>query len=150
MQCVLIVVEEVMTMRIRTYTEISRLQTFEERYEYLRLGGVVGQSTFGYDRYLNQMLYTSKRWRKTRDDIIIRDLGCDLGIEGYEIGGRILIHHINPITIEDIELERDEVFNPEFLICTSSDTHNAIHYGTKSLLPQLPITRRKGDTCPWL
>lgn len=136
-------------MKIRVFSELNRLRTFKERYRYLRLSGVVGRSTFGFDRYLNQMLYRSKRWLKTRDGIIIRDQGCDLGIEGYEIHGRIIIHHMNPITIEDIEMDRDEIYDPEFLISTSSNTHNGIHFGDESLLPQLPIDRRPNDTCPW-
>lgn len=137
-----------MTM-IRCYRELRRLKTFEERYRYLKLGGKVGEITFGYDRILNQILYKSDRWLETRDDIIIRDNSCDLGVKGYDIHDRILIHHMNPITIEDIELERDEVFDPEFLICTRLNTHNAIHYGDESLLPRLPIERRRNDTCPW-
>lgn len=135
---------------IKCYTELRRLKSFEERYRYLRLSANVGDNTFGYDRYLNQMLYTSKKWLNVRDGIIIRDLGCDLGIEDYEIHGKIIVHHMNPITIEDIELDRDEVFDPEFLICTTHDTHNAIHFGNESLLPRLPIIRRRNDTCPWL
>ena len=135
---------------IKCYTELRRLKSFEERYRYLRLSANVGDNTFGYDRYLNQMLYTSKKWLNIRDSIIIRDLGCDLGIEDYEIRGKIIVHHMNPITIEDIELDRDEVFDPEFLICTTHDTHNAIHFGNESLLPRLPIIRRRNDTCPWL
>lgn len=134
---------------IRTYQELRRLRTFEERYRYLRLFGVVGEATFGYDRCLNQMLYTSKRWGKSRDDVIIRDKGCDLGIEGHEIYNRILVHHMNPITIEDVEMDRDYVYDPEYLICTVLNTHNAIHYGDGSLLPKLSIERRQNDTCPW-
>lgn len=134
---------------IRSYRELRRLRTFEERYFYLQLKGIVGESTFGFDRYLNQILYASDRWLKTRDGVIIRDNGCDLGIDGYEIQGRILVHHMNPITIEDVEEERDIVFDPEFLICTALRTHNAIHYGDVSLLPKLPIERRRNDTCPW-
>ena len=137
-------------MMIRTYRFLEKLHTFEDRYQYLKLSGIVGVSTFGYDRYLNQNLYTSRRWKETRDLVIIRDNGCDLGIEDYRIHGKILIHHINPITIEDIELDRDDIFNPEFLICTTLNTHNAIHYGNESLLPKLPVERRKNDTCPWL
>lgn len=133
----------------KTYRRLRRLRSFKDRYDYLRLKGTVGLATFGYDRYLNQVLYKSDRWLKTRDDIIIRDEGCDLGLEGYEIQGRIIVHHMNPITIRDIELERDCVFDPDGLICTSLRTHNAIHYGDESLLPQLPITRRRNDTCPW-
>lgn len=150
MQCVHMAVKGTVTkMMIRTYSELRRLKTFHERYQYLRLFGTVGTTTFGFDRYLNQMLYTSKRWLKTRDEIIIRDKACDLGIEGYELHARIIIHHMNPVTIEDIELDHDEVFDPEFLICTSTKTHNAVHFGDESLLPQLPIVRRKNDTCPW-
>ena len=134
---------------IKSYKDLRHLHSFEERYRYLRLSGIVGQSTFGYDRYLNQMLYRSKRWKKVRDIVIIRDKGCDLGDEDYEIHGRLLVHHMNPITIEDIELERDEVYNPKFLVCTTPDTHNAIHYGNESLLPKLPIERQRNDTCPW-
>ena len=134
---------------IRRYSQIKKIKTFLERYRYLRLIGRVGQDVFGFDRYLNQMLYTSKRWLRVRDEIIVRDDGCDLGIDGYEISGKIIVHHMNPITIEDIECGRDEVFDPEFLICTTHATHNAIHYGDESLLPQLPIIRRKNDTCPW-
>jgi hypothetical protein len=134
---------------IRTFRELKRLKTFEARFEYLRLNGVVGKTTFGYDRILNQLLYRSTRWRRTRDDIIIRDDGCDLGVKGYEIYGYILIHHLNPITIEDIELEREEIYDPEFLICTTFNTHRAIHYGDESLLPRLPKERKRNDTCPW-
>jgi len=134
---------------IRTYSILKRIRSFEDRYRYLRLGGIVGKKTFGADRYLNQILYTSDVWLAVRDKVIIRDLGCDLGVEGYDIYGRIYVHHMNPITIEDIELERDEIFDPEFLICSSFNTHSAIHYGDESLLPQLPIIRKKYDTCPW-
>lgn len=136
-------------MIIRTYRELERLNTFESRYEYLRLYGRVGEETFGFDRYLNQLLYKSDRWRATRDGVIIRDEACDLGVEGYELYGRIIVHHMNPITIEDIELERAIVFDPEFLISSSLNTHNAIHYGNRDLLPKNPIERRKNDTCPW-
>jgi hypothetical protein len=134
---------------IRTYSELKKIKTFEKRYRYLQLRGRVGLDTFGYDRYLNQILYTSRRWSKTRDVVIIRDRGRDLGIEDYEIHGKIFIHHMNPITVEDIELNRGRVFDPEFLICTSFNTHNAIHFSDESLLPQLPITRTRNDTCPW-
>ena len=135
---------------IRTYRELNRLKTFKDRYDYLRLDGEVGQSTFGYDRYLNQLLYKSGIWRETRDIVIIRDQGCDLGDLDYEIKGRLYVHHMNPITVEDIKNRDEKVFDPEFLICTSHNTHNAITYGNESLLPQLPIERRKNDTCPWI
>lgn len=135
---------------IRTYSKIKRFQTFGARYDYLRLGGLVGDPTFGYDRWINQMLYTSTRWRAVRDKIIIRDDGCDLGIEGREIHDKIIVHHMNPITMEDIENDNPIIYDPEFLICTSVNTHNAIHFGDESLLLRLPAERRPGDTCPWL
>lgn len=138
-----------MSTVIRTYSELSRLPTFEERYQYLRLAGAVGQSTFGFDRYLNQIFYRSQRWKKMRDYVIIRDNGCDLGVAGYEIYGRIIIHHMNPITIEDIERESAYLLDPEFLICTVHNTHNAIHYGDERLLMTAPIERTMYDTCPW-
>lgn len=134
---------------IRTYSELITLPTFEERYEYLRLDGKVGTETFGFDRYLNQVFYRSQKWKTIRDHVIIRDNGCDLGVEGHEIYGKILIHHMNPITLEDIERESDFLLDPEFLICTVLNTHNAIHYGDDSLLIKAPIERRKYDTCPW-
>jgi hypothetical protein len=144
------VAEEVQIKMItRCYKELKRLTTFNDRYRYLKLSGVVGETTFGFDRYLNQLLYTSRRWKKIRDDIIIRDSACDLGMDGFEINDVILVHHINPITVEDIELERNIVYDPEFLICTSKLTHNAIHFGDESLLPKLPVQRRPNDTCPW-
>ena len=134
---------------MRTYRELSRLKTFDERFEYLKLNGFVGEETFGYDRYLNQMLYKSPEWRSLRRDIIIRDNGCDLGLEGYDIQGMIIVHHMNPISVDDLKTFSGDVVNPEYLICVSSLTHKAIHYGDKDLLPQLPIERRPGDTCPW-
>lgn len=120
-----------------------------ERYEYLKLDGIVGESTFGFDRYLNQVFYRSQKWRAIRDEVIIRDEGCDLGVEGHDIYGKIIIHHMNPITIDDIEKESDYLLNPEFLICTTHTTHNAIHYSDEKLLPTGPIIRTKNDTCPW-
>lgn len=134
---------------IRTYSELITLPTFEERYEYLKLNGQVGDSTFGFDRYLNQIFYRSQRWKAIRDQVIIRDNGCDLAMEGYDIHERILIHHMNPITIEDIERETAFLLNPEYLICVTHNTHNAIHYGSKELLVTAPIERRPNDTCPW-
>lgn len=136
-------------MMIKRYRDLKHLRTLEERYNYLRIPGRVGSDTFGYDRYLNQLLYKSKRWLRTRDDVIVRDNACDLGIEGYEIHDKIIIHHMNPISIEDIELNRDHIFDPEFLITTTHNTHNAIHFGNESLLPRLPIVRTQNDTCPW-
>ena len=134
---------------IKTYRDLRRLTTFEERFEYLRLGGIVGESKFGFDRYLNQTFYHSNEWRHTRRGIILRDEGCDLGIPDREIHGQLLIHHINPITIEDLENGADCVFDPDNLITTMMETHNAIHYGDILLLPKLPIDRRKNDTCLW-
>ena len=126
-------------MSIRTYSELIKLPTFEERFEYLRLDGTVGESTFGFDRYLNQIFYRSQKWKDIRDWVIIRDNGCDLGVEGFEIYGRIIIHHMNPISLQDIERESDLLLNPEYLICTVHNTHNAIHYGDASLLSLAPI-----------
>ena len=137
--------------RIRTYSELIKLETFEERYEYLKLGDKVGEETFGYDRYLNQLLYKSCRWKRTRANVITRDLGCDLGMPDREIpeGVIIMVHHMNPITVEDVLNESEFVFDPEYLITTIKITHDAIHYGEKELLYQDPIERSKNDTCPW-
>lgn len=136
-------------MNIKTYSELSKLTTFEERYRYLRLGGRVGEETFGFDRWINQMFYKDPEWLKIRDEVIIRDNGCDLGIEGREIYSRIIVHHMNPITKADI-LDRSEfLLNPEYLICTVKNTHDAIHYGDENLLITLPMERNVNDTCPW-
>lgn len=134
---------------IRTYSELITIPTFLARYEYLRLGGQVGRKTFGFDRYLNQQFYHSDEWRSVRDFIITRDLGCDLGLEGYDIHGRIYIHHMNPITVKDIRDYTDYLVDPEYLICTTHNTHNAIHYGDSSLLIAEPVERTPYDTCPW-
>ena len=134
---------------IKTYSELITLQTFEDRFNYLQLRGEVGKSTFGHNRYLNQILYNSPEWRRFRNEIIIRDNGCDLACDGYEIYGRALIHHINPITVEDIVNRNPMVFDPENVITTVHSTHNAIHYGDESLLPKSPIERKQNDTCPW-
>lgn len=136
-------------MNIRTYSELIKLPTFEERYAYLRLGGRVGEATFGFDRYLNQMFYKSDEWLSIRDKVIVRDNGCDLGIEGREIESSILIHHMNPISKKDVLERSDFLLNPEYLICTIKNTHDAIHYGDENLLIKDPIERRKNDTCPW-
>jgi len=133
----------------RSYSELSKLQTFEERFQYLRLYGVLGTSTFGFDRHLNQSFYQSKEWKRVRDAVIVRDNACDLGIPGREIFSGIRIHHMNPITVDDLELGSDIVLDPEFLICTSLNTHNAIHFGDSSSLDQLPKERTKGDTTLW-
>jgi len=136
-------------MSIKTYTELSRLGTFEERFRYLRLNGSVGKETFGFDRYLNQIFYRSQKWKSVRDFVIIRDKGCDLGIEGYEINGRVIIHHMNPITLQDIERESEFLLDPEYLITTIHNTHNAIHFGDENLLIKAPVERTQYDTCPW-
>lgn len=134
---------------IRTYTELCSIPTFKERFEYLSLKGAVAADTFGFDRYLNQHFYQSKEWKRLRDQIIVRDLGCDLGMEGYEIHGKIIIHHMNPILQRDILDRSDFLLNPEYLICTTHLTHNAIHYGDDNLLPKPLAERTKNDTCPW-
>lgn len=135
--------------RNRTYSELITLPTFEERYRYLQLKGSVGEETFGFDRYINQKFYNSQEWKNTRDYIIVRDQGCDLGIEGYEIHGRIYIHHMNPVLLKDMMYRTEYLTNPEYLITTTHSTHNAIHYGDENLLIKTPISRSKNDTCPW-
>lgn len=136
-------------LTIKTYSELQKIKSFDERFDYLRLDGVVGKSTFGFDRYLNQILYRSHLWLRARDKVIIRDNGCDLGISDRSIVGRIIIHHINPISIDNIRKNDPTLIDPEFLICVSHNTHLAIHYGDKSLLPEIPINRHSGDTFPW-
>lgn len=133
----------------RCYSDLILLPTFEERYEYLKLDGEVGAETFGFDRYLNQSFYRSHEWRSLRDFIIIRDNGCDLGIDGRTIYGRIYIHHMNPIGIDDIKFQSDLLLNPEYLVAVSFETHNAIHYGDANQLISNPIERKPFDTCPW-
>lgn len=138
------------SQRLRTYSELITIPTYLERFNYLKLGGRVGKDTFGFDRYLNQRMYQNDpRWKKARDLVIIRDNGCDLGMPGYEIYGKIIVHHMNPITLDDILHDRDWMYDPEFLICTVHNTHNAIHYGDENLLPKAPIERLPNDTCPW-
>lgn len=134
---------------IRTYSELIALPTFEERYDYLRLGGKVGEETFGFDRWINQKFYKDPEWLAVRDQVIIRDEGCDLAIPGREIYGRILVHHMNPITMDDIVQRTGFLLNPEYLICTIKSTHDAIHYGDKTLLATGPVQRSRNDTCPW-
>ena len=134
---------------IRTYRECIQLSTFQERYRYLQIGGRVGKETFGFDRYLNQMLYRTPEWKRFRRDMIVRDNGCDLGCEGYEIYGNILVHHINPITVEDVVNRASCIFDSNNVICTSLNTHNAIHYGDETLLITEPVIRKPNDTCPW-
>lgn len=135
---------------IRTYTELSKLKTFEERFEYLKLGGEVGKETFGFDRIFNQRFYTSIEWQSIRDRVIVRDNGCDLGVDGFDIlGQKIFVHHMNPVLLYDIEQKTEILLNPEYLITTTFQTHNAIHYGDANQLLRSPIERSKNDTCPW-
>ena len=133
----------------RSYHELKQYDTFLDRYNYLKLSGRVGEETFGFERYLNQILYRSRKWRRARDEVIIRDNGCDLGVDGYDIIDKIIVHHMNPISVDDIENDSDYIYDPEYLICVSKRTHDAIHYGDQSLLPAVPIERRRNDTCPW-
>lgn len=135
--------------RIRTYIELIQFDTFEERFRYLKLGGVLGEATFGFDRWLNQQFYRSRDWKSVRQQIIIRDDGCDLGIPGFEIASGLIVHHMNPVSVEDLKHGERWVFDPNYLITTSLRTHNAIHYGDENLLPRGPIVRRKGDTKLW-
>ena len=138
-----------MSMKNKSYSELIRLPTYLERFRYLQINGAVGAETFGYDRYLNQILYRTGEWKRFRRDIILRDNGCDLACDDYEIFGRILVHHLNPITVDDV-LNRDpKIFDPNNVITTTLDTHNAIHYGDERLLVMDPIVRTKNDTCPW-
>lgn len=137
-------------MKIRTYRELIAFPTFEERFRYLKLSGIVGKETFGFDRYFNQAFYRSREWKRIRDQVVIRDNGCDLGIAGREIyGTTYYIHHMNPITLEDLETHSDYLLNPDYLITTTHATHNAIHYGDESLLIIIPPERFEYDTCPW-
>lgn len=135
--------------KIRTYSDLSLLDSFEDRFDYLKLRGTVGLTTFGFDRWMNQALYRSKEWKDVRNHVIVRDNGCDLGIMGYEIYSGLIVHHMNPLLVEHVRIGDDNVLNPEFLITTSLQTHNAIHYGDASLLPRGPIERRSGDTKLW-
>lgn len=135
---------------VKTYSELSKLKTFDERFRYLKLNGQVGSDTFGFDRYLNQKFYNSQMWRRVRDQIIVRDNGCDLGIDSEPIHGIVIVHHINPLMLEDITELTEYVLNPEYLICVSDKTHKALHYGNEDFLKsRLPIERKPNDTCPW-
>lgn len=134
---------------IRIYSELCHLQTFEERFEYLKLDGVVGRSTFGFDRWINQRFYTSREWKSVRNFVIVRDNGCDLGIPGYEIHYGLIVHHMNPVSLDDIIHGEDWIINSDYLITTSLRTHNAIHYGDKHLISRGPIERKMGDTKLW-
>ena len=136
-------------MNIRVYSELIHLKTFEERYQYLRLDGTVGIETFGFERYNNQEFYKSKEWKAVRDFVIVRDMGWDMGVEGYAIIGKVMVHHMNPIGLNDIRNRSDFLLNPDYLMSTSHDTHNAIHYGNDVLLAKEPVIRSKNDTCPW-
>ena len=133
----------------KSYSELVKLQTLRARFEYLKLSDKVGKETFGFDRYLNQRFYKSAEWNRLRDEIIIRDNGCDMGLEDYPINGRIIIHHMNPLTPNDILFHGDFLLNTDNLICVSHNTHNAIHYGNFDLIDNDPIIRTKNDTCPW-
>lgn len=134
---------------IRTYSELISIPKFEDRFKYLMLGGGVGEETFGFDRYLNQVFYHSAEWKQIRNDVIVRDMGCDLAFPDREIFGRILVHHMNPISLKDIANRSEFLLNPEYLISTCKRTHDAIHYSDESILYEEPIVRRPGDTCPW-
>lgn len=135
---------------IRTYHELRRLETFEERFRYLQLKGHVGIDTFGFDRIFNQQFYRSVEWKRIRAEVILRDNGCDLGVEGYDIPGKVLIHHMNPISIKDIDEASDILLDPEYLICTTQETHNAIHYGDDKIIrSKTLVERRPNDTIPW-
>lgn len=134
---------------IKCYSDLIKIEKFEDRFDYLKLDSLVGLETFGFDRHINQILYTSSEWRKFRRDIIIRDGSCDLAHPDYQLDKYIIIHHINPLTVKDIETRRSVIFDPENVVCTSHRTHNAIHYGNKGQLPKDPIERSMNDTCPW-
>lgn len=136
-------------MKIRTYSELIQLPTFKERFEYCECGGKTGEPTFDSERYINQKFYRSTEWRRIRRQVVIRDNGCDLGHQDHPIGGRIIIHHLNPLTMDDIYQQTPYLMNPEYLICVSHLTHNAIHFGSIDLLPEEYKERTPGDTCPW-
>lgn len=136
-------------MNERTYSELIQFSTFEERFKYLSLDGQVGEETYGFDRWMNQAFYRSQEWKQIRNHVIVRDSGCDLGILGREIRERIIVHHMNPIMVHDIQFATEYLLNPEFLICTTHNTHQAIHYGDEKLLISEPIVRTPNDTCPW-
>lgn len=138
-----------MTSKIRTYSELSQIETFEERFKYLALRGGVGQETFGFDRYINQMFYSSAEWKSIRQKVILRDNGCDLGVDGYEIHDRVYVHHMNPMEPDDVFEGNLSILDPEFLITTTHTTHNAIHYGDERQLPRKYVERRRGDTNLW-
>lgn len=136
-------------MKIKSYSEMRSFSTFIERFNYLKLNGKVGIETFGFDRYLNQVLYCSQEWKRFRRQVIIRDNGCVFGLDGYNINGRLIVHHINPITLEQIEQRDPMIFSMENVVCVTHNVHEAIHYGDESLIPTDPIIRKPNDTCPW-
>lgn len=136
-------------MKIKSYSEMCSFSTFIERFNYLKLNGKVGIETFGFDRYLNQVLYCSQEWKRFRRQVIIRDNGCIFGLDGYNINGRLIVHHINPITLEQIEQRDPMIFSMENVVCVTHNIHEAIHYGDESLIPTDPIIRKPNDTCPW-
>ena len=139
-----------MMSNVRRYSELCKLATFDERFDYLSLGGKVGEETFGFDRYLNQVLYRSKEWRELRNHIVVRDNGCEMGLEDFPINGRVIVHHMNPISLKDIDDRIPEIMDPEYLITVSHDLHNAIHYGNKDILKKYTFAERfENDTCPW-
>lgn len=147
---VFIVERRIQMSQNKRYSELATMSTFEDRFKYAKLDGAVGQDTFGFDRYLNQQFYRSKEWKTLREQIIIRDNACDLGVPGHDISGKIYIHHLNPLSPEDITESTDKLFDPDNLVCVSAETHNAIHYGDESILEKNKIIERKpGDTCPW-
>lgn len=133
----------------KNYSDLRVLPTFKQRFEYLKLNGHVAEETFGFDRYINQLFYSSDDWKRVRDLVIMRDLGCDLGVEGFEIFGRVMVHHMNPITVDDITNRKEIILDPEFLVCVSHETHNALHYGNINMLCLDVIERTPNDTCPW-
>lgn len=134
---------------LRSYSELSRLRTFDERFRYLLLAGSVGVETFGFDRYVNQRFYRSEEWKHVRNIVIARDNGCDLGIEGRDINGRVYVHHMNPMSLEQINDHMDLILDPEYLVCVTFATHNAIHYGDESYITLAPVERQPNDMCPW-
>ena len=134
---------------LRSYSELSRLRTFDERFRYLLLAGSIGVETFGFDRYVNQRLYRSEEWKHVRNIVIARDNGCDLGIEGRDINGRVYVHHMNPMNLEQINDHMDLILDPEYLVCVTFATHNAIHYGDESYITLAPVERQPNDMCPW-
>ncbi len=135
---------------IRSYSELQNLETFEERFDYLSIPGSVGEDTFGFDRYLNQQFYKSKEWSKIRDQVILRDGGCDLGIDGEDVNSRLMVHHMNPVDAEDVKNRSKHLMDPEYLICVSENTHNAIHFGNRNnLRKKEPVVRKRNDQCPW-